>query len=69
MIPGRKESRVLQRGGSLDLGERRETETERDREKAACRELHQRNTYLKPLTGKTRAAEDYKCLQALELIV
>lgn len=45
MNPGRKESWALQRGGNLDLRERRE----RNREKAACLGLYKRNTSPEPL--------------------
>ena len=58
---------MLQRGGSLDLGERRKRE--RNREKVTHRKLHKRNIPPKPLTRKSREADYHKFLQAGKLKV
>jgi len=51
--------------GGEDHRERRE----REREKAAWRGLHKKNSSPKPLTGKRRGADYPKFLQAAELKV
>lgn len=54
-----KESQVLWAGGSPDHGE--------ERVSIACRALHTKDNYPKPLMGKTRRADYLKFLQAAEL--
>ena len=67
---GRKESEVLQWGGSLDHRERKEREREIQREiKEHTWGLHKKNTSPTPLTGKKRGADYLKILQTAELKV
>lgn len=65
MNPGRKESWALERGGSLDLRERREREKQRESSMlGTVQEKHFPKTI-----GKTTVADYWKLLQAAELKV
>lgn len=56
--------------GETGTERHRKRESERDRDKAACMELHKKNiTSLKPLTGKIRGTDYHNFLQDMELKV
>ena len=58
---------VLWTGGSFAQKRESERQTEKDRDKVACRGLHKKNTSPKPLSWKMRMADPCKFLQAAKL--